>query len=117
MYRKISTLLLVVTVMTIAMTVSTFAQGAYAFSNNSAVPVTVAFQIFCPGPPASSYSTTPVTVPRMVGMLLPIPPPPCQVIYVIINGSYYLIGYTGPPLNPPSWLIWINVTPTITDVW
>lgn len=117
MYRKISTLFLAMLVMMIAMAGTTLAQTYYGVVNNSAVSFTISLQVFCPGPPPLSYITAPVTVPPMVGMILPISPPPCGVTHVIINGtSYYPVGYNGP-LNPPNPPVWISVTSTLVSVW
>lgn len=110
-------LFLAVVVMTLAMTGSALSQVYYGVVNNSAVSFTISLQVFCPGPPPISYITAPVTVPPMVGMILPIPPSPCVVTHVIINGtSYYPVGYNGP-LNPPNPPVWIQVTSTLVSVW
>lgn len=115
MYRKMSTLLLAVIVMTLTMSVAAFAQ--YSVSNNSVATITISLQIACPGPPPISYITAPVVVSPGVVVLLPTPPPPCGVTYVIVNGtSYYPMGYNGPATlpNPPTW---VTVTSTGATIW
>jgi hypothetical protein len=116
MHRKITTLFLAVIVMMFSMAGTTLAQTYYGVVNNSAVSFTISLQVTCPGPPPISYITAPTTVPPMVGMILPISPPPCSVTFVIINGSYYPVGYNGP-LNPPNPPVWISVTSTLATIW
>lgn len=117
MYRKISMLFLAVIVMTLTMTGSALAQVYYGVVNNGAVSFTISLQVSCPGPPPISFITAPVTVPPMVGMIIPMPAPPCTVTHVIINGtSYYPVGYNGP-INPPNPPFWIQVSSTLTTVW
>lgn len=101
MYKKISTLLLAAVVMTLTMAGEVFAQN-YGASNLSTVPVTISVQGTCPG--GIAWITAPVVVAPGAAIIIPIPPPPCVVTGVVMNGVFYPVGYSGPtaPPNPPN---------------
>lgn len=101
--------------MTLAMSVAAFAQ--YSVANNSIATITISLQITCPGTPPISYITASIVVSPGVVVLLPVPPSPCGVTYVIVNGtSYYPMGYNGSATlpNPPTW---VTVTSTGATIW
>lgn len=102
MYKRISTLLLAVVVLTLTLAGEVFAQANYGASNLSTVPITVSVQGTCPG--GLGWITAPVVVPPGGAVLIPIPPPPCVVTGVIMNGVFYAVGFAGPtvPPNPPN---------------
>lgn len=115
MYRKLSALLLAVVVMTFAMASDAFAQLNCQVDNNSPVTITIVLQGSCPGPPASLWITPTYVIPAGGSIIIPILAPPCVFSSATVNGTDYLVGYSGPmaPPNPPSYIrlltTWIQI--------
>lgn len=115
MNRKISTLLLATIIMMLAVASNVLAQN-YSVYNGSPVTVTVYIQGTCPGPPPTTWVLGPFTILPGGGISPPVPPPPCMITDVTVNGILYPVGYDGPafPSNPPTWVI---VNPFRTIIW
>lgn len=112
MNRKISTLLFAVIIMVITVASDVLAQN-YSIQNTSPVPVNVIIQVNCPGPPPVVITIGPFII--LPGQVVVIPIPSCPVVGVILNGTFYPVGYNGPvvPPNPPTL---ITVTPLRTII-
>ncbi len=117
MNRKLLALFLGVILMTLTVASDAFAQN-YNVQNNSPVPISVSVQGICPGPPPLSWVSPVFVIPPGGVILIPIPPPPCYVTDINVNGVSYAMGYNGPtmppPPPPPSWVM---VNPLNAIIW
>jgi hypothetical protein len=104
MTRKYSVLLLAAILLTIGTITEVFAQvQIYGVSNRSTVTVTVAVSGTCGG--GLSWISLPVSIAPGASHAFTVPSG-CPVNQVILNGTGYPVGYSGPvaPPNPPNFI-------------
>lgn len=104
MNKRFSTLLIAAIVLMLGITSNVFAQAQlYGVTNNSTVAVTVAVSGTCGG--GLSWISQSVTIAPGSSVGFPVPSG-CPVNRVILNGTSYPVGYSGPtaPPNPPNYI-------------
>lgn len=115
MNRKLFALLLGALLMTLTIASDALAQ-TYDVQNNSPVPIRVSVQGTCPGPPPVAWITPVYVIPSGGLLMIPIPPPPCIVTDISVDGVWYAMGYNAPAIPPPP-PSWIMVNPMNAVVW
>lgn len=115
MKRNVSILLFAVVVMLVGISSNAIAQQQlYGVTNNSPVAITISVVGSCGG--GLLWITPATVVPSGGTAIILIPNPPCAATGVVMNGTFYAVGYAGPvaPPNPPTR---IRVGANRTVVW